>query len=165
MTATETTKKPFDNISRKLTFKETLLKSFSGSLSKTAIVIVTVASILLFLAIGCEWLKYKVSYPYFTILYTMQTTGLLIVSSGILFAVIFKVLLTITRGFVGSYGRSNFNLILILILTLILTVSIVVLFISSIINAAYGDGGSLVNRSDKSSGNQPKQDEKKETDK
>ncbi|KAM0680767.1 hypothetical protein GINT2_001040 [Glugoides intestinalis] len=122
MTATETTKKPFDNISRKLTFKDLLLTSFSGSLFNTAMVIV--APIFIFLAI--IWLYYR-NY-YFKALGIMKTVGLL-VSSGILFGVTFKVLLTTIRVFAGSYGCVNCSNVK-LILTLFLTVSIMFLSLS-----------------------------------
>ncbi|KAM0680628.1 hypothetical protein GINT2_001316 [Glugoides intestinalis] len=122
MTATETTKKPFDNISRKLTFKDLLLTSFSGSLFNTAMFIV--APIFIFLAI--IWLYYR-DY-YFKALGIMKTVGLL-VSSGILFGVTFKVLLTTIRVFAGSYGCVNCSNVK-LILTLVVTVSIMFLSLS-----------------------------------
>ncbi|KAM0681769.1 hypothetical protein GINT2_000284 [Glugoides intestinalis] len=90
MTATT---KPFDNISGELTLKDLLLTSFSGSLFNTAMF--TVAPIFIFLAI--IWLYYR-NY-YFKALGIMKTMGLL-VSSGILFGVTFKVLLTIAQLFV-----------------------------------------------------------------
>ncbi|KAM0680360.1 hypothetical protein GINT2_001416 [Glugoides intestinalis] len=119
MTATT---KPFDNISRNPTLKEVLLTSFSGSLFNTAMVIV--ASIFIFLAI--IWLYYR-NY-YFKTLGIMKTMGLL-VFSGILFGVTFKVLLTTIRVFAGSYGCVNCSNVK-LILTLFLTVFILVISLS-----------------------------------
>ncbi|KAM0679834.1 hypothetical protein GINT2_002006 [Glugoides intestinalis] len=119
MTATT---KPFDNISGELTLKEVLSTSFSGSLFNTAMVIV--ASIFIFLAI--IWLYHR-NY-YFKALGIMKTMGLL-VSSGILFGVTFKVLLTTIRVFAGSYGCVNCSNVK-LILTLVVTVFIMFLSLS-----------------------------------
>ncbi|KAM0681378.1 hypothetical protein GINT2_000580 [Glugoides intestinalis] len=114
------TKKPFDNISGELTLKEVLSMNIFGSLFNTAMFIV--ASIFIFLAI--IWLYYR-NY-YFKALGIMKTMGLL-VSSGILFGVTFKVLLTTIRVLAGSYGCVNCSNVK---LTLVVTVSIMFLSLS-----------------------------------
>ncbi|KAM0681415.1 hypothetical protein GINT2_000617 [Glugoides intestinalis] len=120
MTATETTTQSFDNISGELTLKEVLSMNIFGSLFNTAMFIV--ASIFIFLAI--IWLYYR-NY-YFKALGIMKTMGLL-VFSGILFGVTFKVLLTTIRVLAGSYGCVNCSNVK---LTLVVTVSIMFLSLS-----------------------------------
>ncbi|KAM0681569.1 hypothetical protein GINT2_000082 [Glugoides intestinalis] len=122
MTATETTTQSFEQLSRNPTLKEVLSMNISGSLFNTAMFIV--ASIFIFLAI--IWLYYR-NY-YFKALGIMKTVELL-VSSGILFGVTFKVLLTTIRVLAGSYGCVNCSNVD-LILNLVSTVSIMFLSLS-----------------------------------